>query len=335
MESSKFFQNSLKFIGITIIGLIFIYFSGCSDNTSPTTSPVTTDDQFLQSVVESGYSSNANDPDNIMSETISDYDDGGAVYDNDGGPIVNPLDSLQRWGRKVLNANVNFSITSQGDTMKTVNITRTINGIFIIIGWQNGQLDSVTKPYTEVLHRNVMFKRIGRNPNPRFNWRLYSISLVSGGTTQPQNASITQLMQIQFYIDGSPNPAYTFNGPDFTQNTFVVRMFHGGGIPIIDRNSQVRVVVTVNSTEQNNYVAWHWPRNTFGFHRVPFTLVSSVSNGQGGYTNTFQKTFTIFSNHRLGMCNGFINASTHESLYDDDPGMFASSEAGIMYWVER
>ena len=141
------------------------------------------------------------------------------------------------------------------------------------------------------------------------------------------------MTQIQVYVDGSPTPSYTFSGPDFTQNVFITQRFGGPGIPRINRDHQVRVVVTVNSTEPNNYVAWHWLRNTFGFHRIPFTLTSSVPGGQG-YINTFERTFRIFPGHRLGVCNGFISASTMESLYDNDPALFASSEVGFAYWVE-
>jgi hypothetical protein len=247
---------------------------------------------------------------------------------------MSPIDSLVRWGRRVVSVDLNLNITNTGDTLKTVNITRTINGNYIIVYQHLGQLITVTKPYTEVLYRNVMFKRVGRLRDPRFNWRLYSISLLSGGTTAPQNGSITQMTQIQVYVDNNPTPSYTFTGPDFTQNTFITQRFGGPGIPVINRDHSVRIVVTVSSTEQNNYVAWHWVRNTLGFHRIPFTLISSVPGPQG-YINTFEKTFTIFPNHRTGVHSGFINASTRESLYDDDPNKLASSEVGFLYWVEN
>lgn len=329
MNSSVNTQNTLKFFSFLFVVTILAYFSGCSNNT---TSPVQTDDQFITQVIQSGYSSDPNDPDNAMSVDTAAYNDGGAVPDSGSGPM-SPIDSLVRWGRQVISSDLNLNITNSGD-IKTVNITRTINGNYIIVYQHNGQFITVTKPYTEALYRTVQFKRVGTNRDPRFNWRLYSISLLSGGTTQPQNGSITQMTQIQVYVDNNSTPSYTFTGPDFTQNTFITQKFGGPGIPRIDRDHSVRIVVTVNSTEQNNYVAWHWVRNALGFHRVPFTLTSSVPGGQG-YINTFERTFTIFPNHKLGVHSGFISASTHESLYDDDPNLFASSEVGFLYWVTR
>ena len=96
---------------------------------------------------------------------------------------------------------------------------------------------------------------------------------------------------------------------------------------------QVTINVVVNSSEMNNYVAWHWARNAFGFHRIPFTYVSSVPGGNG-YLVTFTKTFTIYSGHKLGVFNGYLSANTHESLWDDNIGLFSSTEVGIPYRIQ-
>ena len=147
------------------------------------------------------------------------------------------------------------------------------------------------------------------------------------------NPNAGQITAISFQINGGTPVTWTPPNGDFTQINFITLRFGGTGIPQVHPNDQVVVNVTVNSSEMNNYVAWHWARNTFGFHRVPFTFISSTPNGQNGYTDVFSKTFTIYANHKLGVFNGFINASTHESLYDDDPSKFASTEVGIPYRV--
>ncbi len=181
-----------------------------------------------------------------------------------------------------------------------------------------------------MLKRDISFKRVARFTDPRLNWRLYQVSLLSGGTTLPQPDTLAQMVQIQVTVDN--NPTVTWFGPDFTQNSFKTIKFGGSGIPHVRIGSTVVIQVTVNSTEPANIVAWHWARNTFGFHRVPFTLVSSTPGGRG-YLNVYQKTFIVYPNHKLGCFNGYINASTMESLYDDGLTNFSSSEVGIPYRV--
>jgi hypothetical protein len=332
MKPKNLFTN-LKFLSILFTIAFFASFlSGCSDNsTSPTE---LTDEEFMQKVVSSGYdTTNRNYEDNLMSQETADLDDGGAIADDGNGGT--PIDSLSRWGRKVTGVNVSTTITWSGDTLADVHVTRTINGNYIIIGWQNGQRDSVTKPYTEVFYRTITFKRIDRTKFPRLNWRLYKVSMLSGGTTLPQvGGSQVEMTKIEVYANGSQTPTYIFNGPDFTQNEFTTRLFGGSGIPVVHRNTQVQIkVYTTSQQAPVDYVAWHWARNTFGFHRVPFTLESQT--GTGPYYRVFTKTFNIYGNHILGVFNGYISASTHESLYDDDVSKFASTETGLPYIVAQ
>ena len=179
----KIFQKLYITSGFLIIILSIIFISGC--NKDNVTNVMLTDDQYLQSVVTNGYSANQNDEDNLMSYETSDLDNGGAIGDNDPVPM-SPIDSIQKWGRKVTNVNLDFGITNQGDTVKVVNITRTITGNYIIMGYAGGILQTITKPYTEVFYRHVSFKRVNTSSDPRLNWRLYTISILSGGTTLPQ-----------------------------------------------------------------------------------------------------------------------------------------------------
>ncbi len=326
----KIFQKLYITSGFLIIFLSVIFINGC--NKDNVTNVMLTDDQYLQSVVTNGYSANQNDEDNIMSYESSDLDDGGAITDIDGEPM-NPIDSLHKWGRKVTNVNLNFGITNQGDTIKVVNITRTITGNYIIIGYSGGVLQTITKPYTEVFYRNVSFKRVNSTNNPRLNWRVYTISMLSGGTTQPQigNEKVS-VTKVEVYINGAGTPNYTFTGPDFTQNVFTTRYFGGNGIPVVNIGSSVKIkVYTISQESPIDYVAWHWARNTFGFHRIPFTLESQTGNGP--YQRVYTKTFNLYLHHKLGVFNGYLSASTHESLFDTDISKLASSEIGVTYLV--
>src|SRR5438552_2989897 len=120
--------NSLKGLIVLLIAAgVTIYFAACNDNSTTTAE---TDNGYLTSVVTSGPYNVSGEEDNLMSNESTDIDDGGAVGDNGSGD--NPIDSLKRWGRKVLSVNVNVSITDYGDTLKAVQVTRTITGVYII-----------------------------------------------------------------------------------------------------------------------------------------------------------------------------------------------------------
>jgi hypothetical protein len=322
----KHLKTSKNLLILLIIAAFSAFFSACSESTVEENQ---TDDEFIKEVVTAGTGSNQQEDDDLMSNEAYDLDNGGPVG-NSGGDT--PIDSLFKWGRRITSVSVTVTITSEGDSIKNANIGRTINGVFHIIGYVNGNLDSIQKPYTEVLRRKAVFKRIAYTPRPRFNWKLYKVSMADGGTTAPQNSNdYVQMQQIQIYVNNVLQ--YTFQGPDFTQNMFTTRRFNGSGIPEVHIGDQVRLVVSTYSTQsEQDIVAWHWARNTFGFHRVPFVMTSQVPNGSG-WDREYEKTFTIYPQHKIGRFNGFISASTHKSLYDDSPVEFASDLAGAPYRV--
>jgi hypothetical protein len=282
----------------------------------------------MQMVINSGYSGTSTDEDNIMSQEITDIDTGAVA---DDGSSLSPIDTLKRWGRKITGVDINYSI-SGNDSLKTVAVTRTITGNYIIVGYVSGVLQTTYKPYKEVLNRNVIFERINRKQNARENWRVYQVSNLSGATTVPQPGSqYEQINKIEIYKNGSLNPAYTINGPDFQNFYWTTKRFNGEGVPAFNRGDQVQLKVYVNSqsSTSNDIVAFHWARNSFGFHRIPFAY-----EGTSGSNKIYSKSFTIYNNHRFGISNGFISASTHESLYDNDVNKFASTEVGIPYKIQ-
>ncbi len=323
MKVLKLIRTTLFWLFTAVFAL---YLAGCSQSTIAPENQ--TDDQFIQEVIIKGTGSNQQEPEDLMFNEVYDLDDGGAV--GPGGDT--PIDSLLRWGRKVTNVNVDVNITSGGDSLKIANIIRTVNGEFIIVGIVGGVQKTIVKPYTEVLKRTAVFKRIAYTPRPRFNWRLFKISMVDGETTAPQTGSeYVQMTKIEVYV----NNALTriFQGPDFTQNVFTVRRFNGAGMPEVHTGDQVRIKVYTHSKQSEpDIVAWHWARNTFGFHRIPFALTSQVPNGQY-WDRTYEKTFNIYAQHRYGRFNGFISSSTYKSLYDDSPAEFASDLVGAPYRV--
>src|SRR5512138_2834077 len=172
----KILNGTGKLTIFLLAALFTLYFISCSDNSVTTSNQ--TDDQYLQEIVNSGYSSSADDDDNLMFNETTDLDDGGPV----GGPNDNPIDSLVMWGRKILNVNVNVQITSEGDSLKNVTVTRLITGELHIVYRNNGQLTTVIKPYTESTKRKAVFKRIAHTEHPRYNWRLYKVGILDGRT---------------------------------------------------------------------------------------------------------------------------------------------------------
>jgi len=326
--------TNLKVISLLAFAFfISLAINGCNkDNT--VTSTDLTDNQYVQSVVTGGYDNSCSYEDNLASQENIDMNDGYAVSDDENGPLNNPIDSLKKWGRIITGVNTNFNIQNSGDTLKTINVTKTITGIYRIVGWHNGGvLDSINKPYTTVLNRTVIFKRVARSPRPMFNWRVYQISNLDGQTTQPQIGSSQVMMtKIEVYRNGSQTPAYVFNGPDFNTQLYTTIMFGGNGIPSFSRGEQITVkVYTTSQLAPQDYVAYHWAKNTFGFHRVKFTLESQTGNGP--YYRVYSKIFNIYSQHRPGLFNAYISANTRESLYDDDLNKFASDEVGIPFKI--
>jgi hypothetical protein len=322
-----------RLLVLSLLLLFALAINSCNENTTETQEP--TIEEYLQQVINNGYSS-GNDEDNVMMREITDMDDGGAVPPNGGGNDLIPpvdsirIDSLSRWGRKITNVTTDISITAPNDTIRNVAVTRNITGVYIIIGYVGGTLDSINKPYTMELKRNLEFRKVAHTIYPRFNWRLYQISNLDGETKTPQVGSThVRLDTIKVYRSSSPSvPAYTFIGPNFNDRYFTTIWFNGTGIPSFSKNETITVKVSTTSQSGiTDIVAFHRARNTFGFHRIPFTL-----EYQSGNYSVYTRTITLI-NHPLGVFNTYINASTRESLYDAEPNLFAVDEIGVSYKV--
>lgn len=320
-------------IPLLLLMLTALFISGCQKSAVEPNNM--TDDEYVQSVVSGGYDNDYTNEDNIMMQEYIDLNEGGAVLDNESIPPANPYDSLYKWGRRITGVNRNFNITNEGDSLKNVIITTTFTGNFNIIGFQGGNKDTTQKPYTEVLKRKVVFKRVANSEYPRRNWRLYRVSILDGETSQPQiGSSKVQITKVEIYKNNSGTPSYIFSGPDFNTTMFTTKLFGGDGIPQLDRNDLVKVKIFTTSQLANmDYVAFHWAKNAFGFHRIPFAMESET--GSGPYYRVYSKDFNIYGSHRIGAHNAYFSANTHESLYDDDVSKFASDMVGIPFKVTK
>lgn len=306
---------------------VSVTISACNDN-NITEPAAQTDDEYLQTTaINTAFSSDADDDDNLMASEVMDFDASGPVSNS-------PYDSLFRWGRRVSNVNVNANITNHGDTIKNVLVTRTITGNFVVIGYMNGSLDSTVKPYSQEQKRMLVFKRVAREPQPRRNWRLFKYTAIDGETKTPQMGKSNIIMsKVELYRNN--NLVLTLNGPDFTVNIFNARFFGGNSQCEVSPGDHIRVKVYLTSNQSDtDIVAYHWARNSFGFHRESFVMTSQVPNGSN-FDRTYEKTFPIFPNHGMGMHNAYISANTRGSLYDNSPDLFSSTYMGLPYRVRH
>jgi hypothetical protein len=110
--------------------------SGCNDNNITDNSSMTDDEYISTIAINTAFSGNSDDDDNLFSSEVFDFDSDGPVSDDPGSDT--PIDSVLKWGRRILDVNVNTEITNVGDSIKNVLVTRTVTGNFIIIGYING-----------------------------------------------------------------------------------------------------------------------------------------------------------------------------------------------------
>jgi hypothetical protein len=326
IKTMKSLKSTKNLLIILIISVFSLYFNACSDNS---VSDNQTDDEYIREVITMGYSTPNGEDDDLMSSEKDDLDDGGPVGNNGG---MTPIDSLMRWGRRITGVSKSVTITNEGDSIKNATITTNITGVFMIVGIVNNIVDTISKPYTEEFKRLAIFKRVDHNPRPRHNWRLYKVSMLDGESKTPQvGTDYVKMNKVEVYVNGDLK--YTLNGPDFTQNIFTTRHFGGAGIPEVSVGDNIKLAVITYSTQsEQDYVAWHWGKRNFGFHREPFAMVSQVPNGSG-WDRVYEKTFTINENIRRKKLNGCISASTYKSLRDDSPAEFASDLLGTPYKV--
>ncbi|HMQ69039.1 MAG TPA: hypothetical protein PKC58_08615 [Ignavibacteria bacterium] len=323
-------KRSAIFTAISFIFMVSVYLSGCNDNNITDNSSMT-DDEYIRSLaINTAFSTDADDDENLFASEVFDFDSEGPVSDDPGFDI--PMDSVLKWGRRILDVNVNAEITNIGDTIKNVMVTRTVSGNFIVIGYINGILDSTVKPFTQQQRRIINFKRTNRHNNPRLNWRVYEYSAIDGNTTTPQTGKDNIIInKVEFYRNNEL--VNTLIGPDFTINFFTAGFFGGHNMYEADggESFKTRVYLTSNQSD-TDIVSYHWPRNSNGHHRVRFDLVSETPSGNG-FDRVYEKTIEIFNQHRHGRHNAFISANTRSSLFDNDPNLFSSTYLGFPYRV--
>ncbi len=314
MNFSKLFRR--HFLPFLLLGLIVVFF-GCQDEMviEPADTEPTTDQGALEKIV---------DEDSAL--TSFDYN-----YNEDGlmdflGKVDTEIYPF-RVGHKMRLVNRTLSIDIQ-DTIAYGTLTKTFEGILFIAANYDSlgtEPDTVIqKPFTAVVTRNIIFKKIAHTPYPFRNWIIAAISLPEGGTQSP-NIDIMKLTAFlpnedTIQVD-SPNDYYV-----------TWRFGWWRQIPVLHRGESVLLRVELYSAyEDEDFVTLTYGANRFHNHRAKklFELVSSTPSGNG-WEKVYEQTYTT---HQFpGFYHAVINAMPRQVVFDDATPV--ESEAwGIPYFV--
>jgi len=307
----------LKFFVI----LLLIVLVGC--NKSNIIEPDSLNDEALIRLIES---------EEAIQNFDENFDDGDATGFFVGKSFGNiyPI----RVGRRVTGIQRTFSREIIGDSAK-VQVTTEYNGFLIIAGkfspFSPGDTTIrpdtiITKPFREIVKRNVTFKRISSRFDNNKAWKLQAISLPEGSTTI-RNIKITK---VELMLPGrvpliitSPLDTYFFIGDpirDLPQRKK-------------DETVSIKVYITSNSPEEDFVTITYGKKlgNQWPKIKRKLELVSSAQVGDN-WEKIYQGNWNIFVTHPFGRFHSVINAVTNETIYTIQ-GQVSSFTWGIPYKV--
>lgn len=243
---------------------------------------------------------------------------------NDGDPTttISPTNSLgkigtaiipRNWGRKIESFNRNVNFTTLTDSTAIATVTHTLQGIVWIrakYSPQDTAISTIRKNFTETIVRLVKFVRINRTRDPHNNWKISEISAIKGGTSGSQII----INEVRFYASSD---SVIITDPN---NTFL-KLEKGIGrfIPELtaDLNAPIKVqVIVTSSAPDSDFVYVHRPYFLGGQwqYRQHMNLVSSIPNGNGTFTRTYEISWKGIWQGRHNM---LVSAVTRGSILDD------------------
>ncbi|MEO8232704.1 MAG: hypothetical protein ABI638_10500 [Ignavibacteriota bacterium] len=316
MKLSEFVKKNL----LPLLLLVLVsFFIGCQDDTTvQTTEEITTNQQALEKLV---------DEDSALTSFEPNYNEDGEM------DILQKTNSAIypfRVGHKMRLVNRTVSITFDGDTAYGL-VTKTFEGVLYIKGSYDPNATNpdtlITKAFTSVVTRNVVFVKIANTDFPRRNWKITAISLPEGGTQSP-NMDIKKLTSFlpngDTLVINSPNDYY------LVRNWGHWWRWHN--LPVVPRNSDVLLRVELTSAYAvTDFVTLTFGADRFGLHRAKrkFELISSNQNG-----NIFEKVYeqTFTTNQFPGFYHAIINGMPKQVVFDDATPVEMESW-GIPYFV--
>ncbi len=311
----------------TIAATVGLLVVGCNKNTNGPEDdgiapPGVTDEQSAMKYYAINDEFVKNDEQTFADQDVQPTDYGylSSILD----PPIIPL----RWGRFIDSVSYRFTLEIQtGDTIAIGRLHKNINGRLKIKGLRGTDTVLVVKPFRDISDRNIIFKRIRREPK-RFwlNWLPVATSLVQGDTPANRDINITQIDLI------ARGRTVTITDPlNFYLRYHWLRLHNQGNDDVATFNGgdsvKVRVTLTSTSTSPDtDLVALRFGFNSLYKNRAKMNLVS-----QSERTKIFERTFYVHP--RPGFFHAAVEAATKATLFDDDPLKYSVSWWGVPYRV--
>lgn len=317
MKKKEFIKRF--FIPLMLLAVL-TFFAGCQDEIGVEPQDggePTTDQGALEKLI---------DQDSSITAFEANFDEDGFIdFLSKTEEDIYPFKVWQRMRLVSKNLNINFQ-----DTLAFGTLTKTFEGVLFIAASYDSTASEpdtiVEKPFTSVITRNLIFKKIANTDHPFRNWRLIAISLPEGGTQSP-NIDITKLTVFlpngDTLIVESPNEYYLRRGDGWWRR-----------IPILRRGESVMLRVEVFSAyEVEDFVTLTYGSDRFDRHRAKklFELVSSTPVGDG-FEKVYEQTYT--TNQFPGHYYAVINAMPRQVIFDDAAPVEAETW-GMPYFVRH
>jgi hypothetical protein len=224
-----------------------------------------------------------------------DSTDGGGSLDSAVTPI--------RWFRRGAIHRSAVNVEIDGDSIATITRTAAYNGVIrVLVDTAGGTRVWINKDMHNVVTRKAHARRIGHNPRPRENWRIYEVTPEVMLSAAPDSNTVRPV-RVKYYV---ADDSLLTQIRDITDplNTY----FRRDSLPEIPRGATLVVQVTPSITDTvaaflHQHIAGHLPRlpmapsdnNTYtvafsvglrpGIHFAAPDLISraTLHTSEGGY----------------------------------------------------
>ncbi|MCZ6777139.1 MAG: hypothetical protein O7D34_11900 [Ignavibacteria bacterium] len=252
-----------------------------------------------------------------------------------------------RFGRFINSVTRTITVTVEpGDTIAIAHVEKEIDGIFKILAkydLNDTVFVLIEKPFTDKATRNIIFKRVDRNPRIYWrNWLPVATSLVEGGTAPQPVGDEINLTMIQMFLPNGDTITVTDPNSYYLRYRWVRHLsggpnggppFDGGhrDVPEVNGGDQVILQATlVSASPDTDLVALRYGFGRDHRRRMGMELISETDNGDGTFTRVFQIAYLV--HFHTGFFHAGVDAITKATLFDD-VAPYSVSWWGVPYRV--